>query len=175
MLRSLLHRAERVIGEEEEGGREVQQVRRETRANEYKEPIWQSYLDIRTWRTRLNQPGTTTSTYHKRFNTLRSLLVRPKDRNMRTGSLTYDDTCKHYVVEKATTLDKKLNSEIIFVLGKGQIISRQPEKDQHSYEYCSMRLNARKKPVSWPLSWGYFGHTFALLCFLSFYCLSELN
>lgn len=139
VVRTLLHRAEHLVSEEEDKAKEVQHIQNALLANGYKR--WMFKVPSRPSPTsQENSTSETTRpisvglpyvsglsehlsrvfraqdirTYHKPYNTLRSILVHPKDRTpteKKTG-VVYDITCndcgEHYIGETARTLEKRL-------------------------------------------------------------------
>ena len=139
VVRTLLHRAKYLVSEEENKAKEVQHTQNALLANGYKRRMFKvpsrpsptSQQNSTSETTRPISVGLPyvsglsehlsrvfraqgTRTYHKPYNTLRSILVHPKDRTpteKKTG-VVYDITCnvcgEHYTGETARTLEKRM-------------------------------------------------------------------
>jgi len=138
-VRTFLHRAEHFVSEEKDKAKEVRHIQNALLANGYKR--WMLKVPSRPSPTgQENSTSETTRpiseglpyvselsehlrrvlrtqdirTYHKPYNTLRSILVHPKDRTptkKKTG-VVYDITCndcgEHYIGETVRPLEKRL-------------------------------------------------------------------
>ena len=139
MVRTLLQRAENLITEEEDKNIEVDHIKKVLKANGYKTWMFNTTQPMR------RKENTTTETsrrqhaiglpyisklfeqvarifksydipvYHKPINTLRSLLVHPKDRAAKCG-VVYDIQCRecdqHYIGETARRLGKRIKEHL---------------------------------------------------------------
>ena len=165
VVRTLLQRAENLITEEEDKNIEVDNIKKVLKGNGYKTWMFNATQPMR------RKENTTTETsrrqhaiglpylsklseqvarivksynipvYHKPINTLRSLLVHPKDRTAKAAKcgVVYDIQCpecdQHYIGETARTLGTRIKEH----LSCRQPLSAISEHKLNTGHQCSMK------------------------------------